>query len=331
MRTIYRFVGSILLAAAVTWCLIALRKDVSSVSFVTLWHSWDVLIGVGGLSLLNYMLRVLRWQLYLRKMGYQLPTTFVSLTYVAGFALSLTPAKVGELARARYYLPWGMSACDLGAAWMVERLMDLIGALLLASLVSAAFPGARRLVLITASISAVCLIMLGALRWRAINIWLGNSGWSPKVSKMIGRVTKTLASAATLLRVGPLSYGFSLGFIAWLAEGIGLSFLGSMFAPWHLNVLVAVGIFAIAEIAGALSFVPGGLGTTEAAMSAMLVMQRYSITHAVLMSLAYRFLTLWLAVVLGWAAIVELRRREHGISASHPLEVGSLESPTRRV
>jgi len=71
----------------------------------------------------------------------------------------------------------------------------------------------------------------------------------------------------------------------------------------------AVGIYAVAVLVGALSFLPGGLGSTEAVMTTLLVAHGTSFGDAVFVTLACRIVTLWLAVVLGWVAVLSLRQR----------------------
>jgi uncharacterized membrane protein YbhN (UPF0104 family) len=65
----------------------------------------------------------------------------------------------------------------------------------------------------------------------------------------------------------------------------------------------------MAIVVGALSFLPGGLGTAEAVMVALLVHHGYALPDALLMTLACRILTLWLAIGLGWLAVAVLKLR----------------------
>ena len=62
---------------------------------------------------------------------------------------------------------------------------------------------------------------------------------------------------------------------------------------------IAVFVYAIAMLAGALSFMPGGLGGAEAAMVALLVWGGASSPEAVAATVLIRLATLWFAVVLG--------------------------------
>ena len=70
----------------------------------------------------------------------------------------------------------------------------------------------------------------------------------------------------------------------------------------------AVGIYATATIIGAFSFLPGGLGSTEAVMVALLAARGYGLSDSILITLVCRVCTLWLAVAAGWLAVLVLRR-----------------------
>lgn len=76
-----------------------------------LWSGWhDVVhavakvgfVGIAAalsLSLANYGLRFIRWQLYLEAMGRPVPWRPSLKIYLAGFALTTTPGKAGEALR----------------------------------------------------------------------------------------------------------------------------------------------------------------------------------------------------------------------------------------
>jgi uncharacterized protein (TIRG00374 family) len=60
-----------------------------------------------------------------------------------------------------------------------------------------------------------------------------------------------------------------------------------------------VAIYAAAVLLGAISFLPGGLGGTEAAMIFMLVKVGFDVTSATAITFICRVATLWFAVALG--------------------------------
>ncbi|MEQ1529876.1 MAG: flippase-like domain-containing protein, partial [Methylococcales bacterium] len=120
-------------------------------------------------------------------------------------------------------------------------------------------------------------------------------------------VVGMLLSAKALLRPKLLVTGFLLGLLAWAGEGVGLLVISDMSDGTLMTMSTAIGIYAIAVIVGALSFLPGGLGSTEAVMIALLNNQGYPMPDAILLTLVCRLLTLWLAVAIGWLAVWILR------------------------
>ncbi|HLZ08036.1 MAG TPA: lysylphosphatidylglycerol synthase domain-containing protein, partial [Chloroflexota bacterium] len=96
---------------------------------------WRLLPLILGLTLVNYLLRFVKWNYYLRVVGIRdVPIRQSALIFTAGLAMAITPGKVGELLKAyllRYFrgIPIGTGAPII----IAERLTDGIAMLLLAS------------------------------------------------------------------------------------------------------------------------------------------------------------------------------------------------------
>lgn len=59
------------------------------------------------MSSLNYCLRFIRWQGYLKAFGHAVPWRDSLRIYLSGFALTTTPGKAGEALRGVLLKPWG--------------------------------------------------------------------------------------------------------------------------------------------------------------------------------------------------------------------------------
>jgi glycosyltransferase 2 family protein len=324
-RFLLRLLPATLVILFAVWCAVRLQSDLQATSLAPVWHSWDLVLVATLLSVANYLFRTVRWREYLAALGHKLPLGFTWLTYVAGFAFTLSPGKVGEVARARYYTPLGIPLRQVAAAFCLERLLDALAMLALAMIVLAAFPQYSIAIWGTASgvagVVGLALVLPRMLRWsQATERGPGKrrTGRFAHASRRgLGRVGAVLEAARPLLRPKGLLMGLGLGVLAWGLEGIGLYVLSFMFPGSHLTLEVAVGIYAVAVLAGALALLPGGLGGTEAVMTALLVSQGYPFAASLVITLACRLVTLWFAVVLGWAAIMVLRvrgvLRPHGV------------------
>jgi uncharacterized protein (TIRG00374 family) len=115
---------------------------------------------------------------------------------------------------------------------------------------------------------------------------------------------------AHLVRPWPLLWASLLGILAWLAECVGFALIIAAFPGTEVPVGLAVLIYAATTIAGALSFLPGGLLVTEATMALMLVESSRGVDEptAVAATILTRLATLWFAVVIGLLALLWLRR-----------------------
>jgi len=72
----------------------------------------------------------------------------------------------------------------------------------------------------------------------------------------------------------------------------------------QVPLLTAVGFYAVAMVAGALSALPAGLGGMEAVLTGLLVAQSAVPAQALAITVMARLLTLWLAVAIGIAALL---------------------------
>jgi uncharacterized protein (TIRG00374 family) len=317
MPSFSRYLFPVLLTVFAAICLYGLRADIALISLTPVMRSWNLVMLAALCSLLNYAFRIVRWQRYLAKLGHPLPLGFTGLTYVAGFAFTVSPGKVGEMARARYYDSLGLCVSDTAGAFFIERLMDVMAMMVLASLIVASMP--RYHVAMWSAGLMVCavLITLASLPWSAITSYIESWTRLPRTAKKVALgIAKALATARSLLSPGALLLGFTTGLIAWGFEGVGLYALGSIVPTTTLPLATGVGIYAIAVLVGAVSFLPGGLGSTEAAMTALLATQGYALPDALLVTIVCRVLTLWLAVVIGWIAVLILRHREVPVVSS---------------
>jgi len=309
------YIAYVLIAAFAVWCAAEFRADFAQIPLRTLSSSGDVLLAVGALSLVNYTLRVVRWRTYLTRLGYPFPLRTSAALYVSGFAFTLAPGKVGELARGRYYVPLGVPLAAVAGAFLVERLMDVLAIAAIATLAISAFGRFQPLLwLITAGI---VVVLLALASWSRIAARL-DSVRRPLVTRrfagILATISQSLSQAGELLRPQVLAGSFMLSLAAWGAEGAGLGILVSLFPAAHFSFALAAGIYATAVLLGGLSFLPGGLGTTEALMTALLVAGGLRLPDAMLATLLCRLLTLWFAVALGWLAVFGLRRRPEAVA-----------------
>ena len=297
-----------LIVGFAVWCVVGFHHDLSKISLAPLMAGWPAVLAATALSLLNYALRVVRWKLYLNRLGHVLPWRFVSLTFMSGFAFTLSPGKLGEMVRARYYQPLGIPVSGLMAGFFVERLLDLLAMILLAVAVLAELQAYRQALWVAVALVVGLMAMLALTPWQwVVQRMASHRLADSKLFKAAQSAVTMLSSARQFLKPGILFISLSLGLVAWGAEAIGLKLVGDVISSAPLSLSSAMGIYAIAIIVGALSFLPGGLGSTEAVMASLLYAHGYQLSEAILLTLVCRLLTLWLAVFIGWVCVWALR------------------------
>ncbi len=270
-------------------------KAVSSISEIM----WIV---VFALLLFSYAMRFWRWQKYLKCLGYRVPTKRSLAYYLGGFAFTTTPGKAGEAIRSLYLKNDGVAYTSSLAAFFAERFIDVIVLVLLAASVALDYESARWPVAIMATAAILALPIIHNPRFhRFLEAWIDRL--IPGKSRNMGsQFTRMLRSSSSLLRMKTLFAGLALGFVAWWAEGLILYIiLASMQS--NLSPLLVVSIWATSMLAGAASLLPGGLGSTEAVMSGLLILVGIDAPIAIAATVAYRVTTLWLAVVIGLTII----------------------------
>jgi uncharacterized protein (TIRG00374 family) len=308
---LYGMVAGLFLA-----CIVAFRADLAKISADAVFAASGALVLTAALSLLNYLLRAWRWRFLFARLGYRLPLRYAGLTYIAGFAFTLSPGKVGELVRAAYYRRRGIPLAAVTAVFFVERLTDLAVMVSLAAVFLAAGAGRFAPLLWGAGLCVpVFMLVLSMIRAGQLDridlYWQARPG---RLARLIHLALHAISSAKVLIAPGPTMVALLLGMVAWGAEGVGLHVLGALAPGVVISVDEAVGIYAIAIVVGALSFLPGGLGTAEAVMVALLAHHGYTLADALLITLACRILTLWLAIGLGWLAVAILKLQGESVT-----------------
>lgn len=295
------------MAACLGWCVIRFWHDIIQIDAALLTSSWLAILGATGLSVLNYALRIIRWHAYMGALGHRLPIRFVALTFLAGFAFTLSPGKLGEMVRARYYQARGVPITTVSSAFFVERILDLMAMVILALGILLHAGTYQGLAWTASGLIVSCLMLVACLPWLSIATKLEHSDPNGPRHPLVAGAARTLAASQQLLKPGLLLPGLLLGVVSWGGEAMGLKMVADAMAPDQLSWSGASGAYALAILAGALSFLPGGLGSTEAVMTGILMSQGIEASTAILLTLVCRALTLWLAVLIGWGCVWLLR------------------------
>ncbi|MDR3390306.1 MAG: lysylphosphatidylglycerol synthase transmembrane domain-containing protein [Sulfuriferula sp.] len=262
------------------------------------------------LSLLNYVLRFVRWQMYLAQLGHALPWREHFRIYMAGFSMTIVPGKVGETIRSVFLKAHGVDYAKSVAVFFSEQASNLISMVILAALGVWVYPAAQPFVLILSGVLIAGLVVLQQTRLLAMLDRFFQRLLPPKLAQLTHAVYTTVSHAGRCMRFPILPVGLVIGVVAWGGEGVALYFMLHSLGS-DISLQTTMFIYAFSMLVGAISFLPGGLGGVEATMIGLLMYHQLDQAHAVAVTLLIRLTTLWFAIALGGLAMMQLSRHKH--------------------
>ncbi len=264
-----------------------------------------------ALSLANYLLRARRWHLFARSLGLRVTGRTSLIQYFGGFAMSVTPGKIGELVRVRWLArAAGVPLERAAPVALGDRAADLAA---LAILLAAAIPLAAR---ITGAGAVAALALVAAFVATQPGLLAAAIGVAHRLTgRRLPRPMARLRHAARALGAFAQSHvlvpALALGLAGWLAEAYAFHLLLGWFGA-DIRLPRAIAIFVFSTLAGGLTGAPGGLGGAEAAMVALLSLDGVPVDVAVAATLLIRATTLWFAVLIGMISFPFAERGSHG-------------------
>ncbi len=254
----------------------------------------------------NYALRFFRWHYYLSVIGIDKVDWKDSLgIFLSGFSLTMTPGKAGEvlksfLLKQVHGTPVSYSASIV----VVERLTDVLGMVLIASLGLASYHFGSSVLGLTL---ALCVLFVVLVQQQTLIRRVFDAGERrARVKLFVAPMRNLYESTYLLLRLKPLLGGIAIATVGWAGECVAffLVLVGLGLLPSATLALQSAFIYALTTLVGAVSFLPGGLGATEAGMAVLLTrMVHLGRDASAAATMLIRFATLWFAVVLGFAVL----------------------------
>ncbi|MEZ4706005.1 MAG: lysylphosphatidylglycerol synthase transmembrane domain-containing protein [Caldilineaceae bacterium] len=264
---------------------------------------WVWLPAVIGLTLVNYVARLLRWHWYLRLLGTPIGLADSARIFGVGMLMVMTPGKAGEFLKS--YMVKNVAGAPMtttAPVILAERMLDGFAMLLLAGAGLVVFPDpvARGVAALTLAGFVAFLIVM---QIRPLALWCLEIGARlPVVKKFAGKLHEFYESSYTVFRPRNLLIALSIGLLAWGAEGVAyyVVLIGFGVAPGLNTLITCVFIFCISVVIGAVVATPGGAGGVEGGLIALST-QIFGLTVATATAgaLLVRFCTLWLGVGLG--------------------------------
>jgi uncharacterized protein (TIRG00374 family) len=253
------------------------------------------------LVLLGYAIRYGRWRLLLKAVNQHPPVAADARIWMGSYAFTATPGKSGEAVRSLLLKQeCGVPVPPTLMALVVERLTDGTAVLLLLVI--------NLPLLLRWQVPLAVPIGIGAVA--VATAWLVlRSSWAKDQLKSSAKrlLPRKLASAGgdgltalrQLLQPALLLQATLIGAVAWSVEGVSLWLLLRGMGIEAVSIGGATIAHTAAGLFGALTLLPGGLGSTEVGTVGLLALQGVGVAAATPATLLIRLMTLWFATALG--------------------------------
>lgn len=303
--------------------VLGLISDIREVAASFSGFDWSALPVVLGLTLFNYALRWLKWDYYLRRMGMGSGVGYYDsvLLFTGGMVMAVTPAKVGEVLKSALLKRINGTPISASAPIVLaERITDGLAMLLLMGAGLTLYPPARPafVALLVLTVAGLLLVQSQPLMQRA----LAMLARLPVAGKAAPRVATAYESSRRLLSWRLLFVSTVISVVSWFGECAAMYYvLAGLGVSGEALLLKATFVFAASTLFGLVSFLPGGLGVSEASSTGLLVLLvPMAAGPATTATIIIRFCTLWFGVSLGVVALALFSRR-YGAAAREGLGV----------
>lgn len=254
-----------------------------------------------SLTFISLIIRAFRQWKLLDSIGIKISFKKNILLYFAGMSMIITPVGAGELIKSHFLKEkYGEPISKTAPIVFVERFQDLFAVI--------------TILFFTITIHYVLhvslIFVIGTILLAFLYFLMRNNKFLEKIRSRLSnvRILKKIMPSeefnVTLIKltnpkVLGVSWGISL--ISFLFDSLAVYF-GLLAFGVDLGFLETAQIYYTSILAGAITFLPAGIGVTEASFAGLLVLEGLEIATASSIVLFTRLATIWFATILGFVA-----------------------------
>ena len=243
-----------------------------------------------------------RWNLLLKNSNIHVPVKDNLKIYMSGFALSITPGKVGELIKSQLLKnKFGIPREKTAPIVLVEQLYNIIGIIGVSILGLWYFEFGAHIILIAASLLVIILILISSKRLFEKFLTLLSR------IKFLSQYTSAFSNSYDVLRKSTrgwvVVYASALSIAFWLVESVIAYFVLLSFGVNHIEFLSVITTYTSSIILGVASFLPLGIGVVEGSLAGFFTLQGVDVSVALTLVIFIRIFTRWIAVSVGFVSL----------------------------
>ena len=248
---------------------------------------------------ISWCMLFLRWTILLKNLNISIPLKSNFVIFISSFSLSATPGQLGELIKSKllknkFNIPISKTAPLI----LIERIYDLIGAIIVSSL-GISYIDSGNIVLLIFTILLFFIIILLRSKFIFTKLLLVF-----KRIKFLRDKTSNISDSYDSIQpsLSPKIFIFSTFFsiLYWLLVGTASYFVLLALEIDTINYFHMVSIYSSSVIIGSASFIPGGVGVAEGSIAGLLTLGGIDISIAFIIGVLVRVFTLWYGVIIGF-------------------------------
>lgn len=274
-------------------------SDISSVYTKISKFKLDYLPLILTLIPLSWLTVFIRWHLLLKNLKISVPIKDNFKICLAGFALSITPGKVGELIKSQLLKSrFGISREKTAPLVLMEQFYNMLGLVIVSVLGIWYFEFSAYVMTIVSVLLFIVFVLISSnkIYFNCIN----------KVSKIkfLFPYIKGLTNSHTIIirsmrgKIFVIASLLSITF--WFIESTIVYFVLLSFDIKQFEFFKIVTIYATSIILGVASFLPLGIGVVEGSLTSFLTIQGIEVSISLTLVVFIRIFTRWIAVSLGF-------------------------------
>ncbi|GEM_PF-949616 len=299
----------IVLSFAILIAFIVLIDPLKIATVIVTTNLYILLLAFFVATISHVFLKVFKWKVLLDNVDYKdlLPIQMVGMT-ISNF----TPGRIAEpvkniLLKIKKNVPVSESLQSV----IFERIIDIVVLVVISFIGILAFSVGNIKILAYASIGvflSIVFVLVFMIYKKSFGIYLFNFFRRfPIANKLSKKFIENFYKKR--FSRGPLTKCFLISLFVWLLEGV-VFYLCILSFGITVSPLIAVGIVSLAILIGNISFLPGGIGSSEIVMILLLTLVGVPSVTAAASTILFRILTFWYMAFLGVGFFVKDFSRE---------------------
>ena len=292
----------IVLISIAFYSIFLFLSDISSLESNSITFKYEYVPLILIFVVISWIPLYFRWRLLCKNLGLEIPFRSDFLVYLAGLALYITPAKLGELLRSQILREkFGIQRTQTTPLIFIEKFYDLLGAVIASSIGILYFPQIGIIVLGGLIISIIIFVIFSSkITFDKSIILLSKFKFSKKFIEPLSKSHEILKTSTKIKIFTP---SVILSLLNWVIISFAVFYVLKALNIESLGFPEVVSTYASSLFLGALSFLPGGLGITEGSFVGLLNIQGIDLATGVVVVIIIRLFTLWFGVLIGFIAL----------------------------